>query len=337
MTALPQYERLEALGLWRETTEAQRREVIVSFGDATLVIFDGRAERPLAHWSLAALVRHNPGKRPAVFAPSEEPGEDLEIEDEAMIAAIEKVQAALEAAQPHPGRLRGWLTGAAVVGVLVLAVVWLPSALVEQAARIAPAATRAEIGRAILADMTRQTGSPCHSTGGDEALVALTDRLPGTAQIVIVPRGRDGGIVLPGNLVVLGREAVTGPETPEVIAGMVIATELTERGRNPMRPFLDWAGLGTSLRLLAGAQLPDDVVKGYGKVLLQETPPRPDDASLLKAFEAAGVSSTPYAYARDPTGESVLPLIEGDPFLGHSAPRPVLDEARWIALRDICN
>jgi len=40
MTALSKYDRLEATGLWRADPEAQRREVIVSIGNATLVIAD---------------------------------------------------------------------------------------------------------------------------------------------------------------------------------------------------------------------------------------------------------------------------------------------------------
>ena len=50
MTALKEYARLESGGLWRADADAQRRDVIVSFGDATLVISDS-AERALAHWS----------------------------------------------------------------------------------------------------------------------------------------------------------------------------------------------------------------------------------------------------------------------------------------------
>ena len=58
MTALKEYQRLEASGLWRPEPDAQRRDVVVSLGDASLTMseFSGR---PLAHWSLAAVRRAN--------------------------------------------------------------------------------------------------------------------------------------------------------------------------------------------------------------------------------------------------------------------------------------
>ncbi len=70
MTALDKYVRLESGGLWRPDAEAQRRDVVISFGDATLVISDG-VGRPLAHWSLPALERQNRGEMPAIYAPDE--------------------------------------------------------------------------------------------------------------------------------------------------------------------------------------------------------------------------------------------------------------------------
>ncbi len=337
MTALKQYERLEALGIWRDSADAQRREVICSFGDATLVIFDGRSNRPLAHWSLAALVRRNPGKVPAVYAPSVEPGEDLEIEDRDMVAAIDKLQSALEAARPHPGRLRGILIwGAAALAFAGL--LWgLPSALIEQTARVTPAATRSEIGRAILADLAKTTGSPCHSTAGDAALTLLSERLPGQRQIVILPRPISGGLLIPGGMVAVDRRTITGPDTPDVIAGAVIATELAGAGEEPLLRFLKWAGVRTATRLLISGSLPAESERGYGKVLLDSPAPAPETTALIDAFTAAGVPTTPYAYALDPSGESVLTLIEGDPFRGKATPKPVLDEAQWISLQDICN
>jgi hypothetical protein len=91
MTALSEYERLESPGIWRAARAGQRRDVIVSIGDATLVIYDG-ADRPLAHWSLPAVVRLNPGTRPALFAPAPDAPEELEIADTEMIDAVEKVR-----------------------------------------------------------------------------------------------------------------------------------------------------------------------------------------------------------------------------------------------------
>ena len=77
-TAFEKYQRLEASALWRETPEAQRREVIISIGDASLLISDMQ-DRPLSHWSLTAVERANPGKTPAIFIPGGDDSESLEL------------------------------------------------------------------------------------------------------------------------------------------------------------------------------------------------------------------------------------------------------------------
>ena len=64
MTALKKYQRLESPGLWRDTPEAQRREVVVAFREATLVLSDPRTERALTHWSLPAVERREPRRLP---------------------------------------------------------------------------------------------------------------------------------------------------------------------------------------------------------------------------------------------------------------------------------
>mgnify|MGYP005990444423 FL=1 len=48
MTALTKYDRLEATGLWRPAPDGQRREVIVSIGNATLMISDMN-DQAIAH------------------------------------------------------------------------------------------------------------------------------------------------------------------------------------------------------------------------------------------------------------------------------------------------
>ena len=48
MTVLAKYQRLECDAIWRAASDAQRQNVFVSLGDATLVIHDG-ADSALAH------------------------------------------------------------------------------------------------------------------------------------------------------------------------------------------------------------------------------------------------------------------------------------------------
>lgn len=336
MTALPQYDRLEAPGIWRETPQAQRQEVIVSFGDATLVIADDRSARALAHWSLPAMVRRNPGKRPALYAPSEQEGEELELADETMIEAIEKVHAVLEARRPHPGRLRSAFSIGAGVALAGLAVLWLPGALIEQAARVAPEAKRVEIGRQVLAELSTLTGAPCRASAGDAALKALAARLSGPEQILVLPQALKGARRLPGKIAVIGRGLIEKVDTPEAAAGQIIAAELAGAEQDPLLTLLRWTGARAAFKLLTTGDLPASALQGYGEVLLATPPARPADEPLLAAFAAAGVSSTPYAFSVDPSGESVLGLIEADPFRDAPAPRPVLDDANWVALQDIC-
>ncbi|MBD3765743.1 MAG: hypothetical protein IE927_13730, partial [Rhodobacterales bacterium] len=166
MTALKKYQKLESPGLWRDTPEAQRREVVVAFGEASLILTDPRSGTALAHWSLPAVVRLNPGIAPALYAPGAEATETLEIDDPTMSGAIETVRSVIEAARPHPGRLRGRLGLAGAAVLAALAVFWLPGALIRSTAAILPPAARAEIGRMALADVMRIAGTPCSGAAG---------------------------------------------------------------------------------------------------------------------------------------------------------------------------
>ena len=40
MTALDKYQRIEALGLWRNNNASQRKDVLISIGETTLLISD---------------------------------------------------------------------------------------------------------------------------------------------------------------------------------------------------------------------------------------------------------------------------------------------------------
>lgn len=335
MTALKQYERIEATGLWRPSPEAQRREVVVSIGEATLTISDFN-DRALTHWSLAALERQNPGEFPALYCPDGDPGETLELAESetTMIAAIDHLQRAIDSRRAHPGRIR-WITVAVMVTVvLAMLTLWLPGALRRHVVAVVPEIKRQEIGRAVLARVERVTGQACSDEETDMILSRLAQRT-GVRRLVVVPGGRASSLFLPGGIVVLNHALIGDHEDSSVAAGYVLAERARANAQDPLDDLLYRAGPLASFRLLTTGGLTPGILDSYAERVLAE--PRPDmpDEALLAVFSQAAIPSSPYAYARDITGETVLGLIEADPMTGRTL-EPVLADRDWVRLQDIC-
>jgi hypothetical protein len=72
-----------------------------------------------------------------------------------------------------------------------------------------------------------------------------------------------------------------------------------------------------------------------GEAFLAAPRPALPEEALLERFEAAAVSSAPYGFALDQTGETTLGLIEADPYRG-GTPRELLNPEDWAALKAIC-
>jgi hypothetical protein len=339
MTALSAYDRLEASGLWRATPDDQRREVIVSIGEATLTLTDPN-DRALAHWSIPAVARANPGHLPAIYHPDGDPGETLELSDEEseMIAAIEKLRGAVERARPHPGRLRLVSLLTSLAAVVALVVFWLPGALLEHTVSVVPAVKRQDIGEALLTNIRRVAGQPCNDAAALSALSRLSARLPAPdapARLVVLRGGVRDATHLPGGIVLLNRALFEDFEEPDVAAGYIITEHLRAQLEDPLHRLLRGAGILASIRLLTTGALPDATLTAYTETLLTETPPAIDDQTLLAGFKAWSVRATPYAYARDISGEATLGLIEADPF-ATSVPEPLMSDADWLRLQNIC-
>ncbi|MDZ4311442.1 MAG: hypothetical protein U1A24_12920 [Cypionkella sp.] len=338
MTALRKYLRLESPGLWRETPSAQLREVVVGLREATIVLSDPKTEMALAQWSLPALTRLNPGKLPALYSPGEDDAETLEVDDTEMMAALDTVRTALERRRPKPGRLRGVLLGGfgAVIGSL--AVFWLPGQLIDYTAAMLPPATRSDLGKLALQDLTKVTGSPCTGKAGTAASVALGLRINPThpPHVLVVRDALQAPLALPGDLLILPEKLLQSTETPDALAGYILNATGQAALSDPMRPLLEKAGLLATIRLLASGAIAPEALDGYGESLLIPPTPTLSDEAQLAAFQAAKITAQPYAYAVDKSGETTLPLIEADPFPKGSQPE-VLSAAHWKALQDICN
>ncbi len=336
MTALKKYQKLECTGLWRADAQGQRREVIVNLGESTLMLSDPRQETALAHWSLPAIIRRNPDSLPAIFAPGPEGDEELEIEDPEMIAALRTVHTALEAARPHPGRLRNGILGGIAGGIVLMAVLFLPEALVTHTASVLRDATRVDIGRMALDDLARLTGQPCAGRRGTQALTRLALRLSDPApRVVVLREGLTAPIHLPGPVIALPQSLLAEQDGPDMAAGFALAETVAAGAEDPMLPILRHAGSIATLRLLTSGHLPPGSLAGYAETRIAAPPARPPVDLLLPAFEKAGIASTPYAQGLTLPDDRQRALIDGDPFDGVAPPALMLDED-WVSLQDIC-
>ncbi|GGH32618.1 hypothetical protein SAMN05444007_106186 [Cribrihabitans marinus] len=335
MTALTQYDRIEATGLWRPAPEDQRREVIASIGDATLTISDLN-DRALTHWSLAALERSNPGQFPAIYNPDGDPGETLELAESetTMIEAIERLRTAIERSRPRPGRLRWASVAAVTLSVAAVLFLWLPGALQRHAVSVVPDIKRQEIGRRILDRVERVAGQACAPEEAAPALDRLAQRT-GVRRLVVLPGGIANSLHLPGGIVVLNRTLIEDHEDPAVAAGHILLERARAEAKDPLAELLDHAGPIASFRLLTTGQMTPESLDRYAETAMSAPRPALADDAVLAVFAQAAVPSSPYAYAQDVTGESVLGLIEADPMAGRTL-EPVLPDRDWIRLQGIC-
>ena len=339
MTALKEYDRIEATALWRPTPDAQRREVILSIGESTLTITDSN-DQALAHWFLPAVERANPGQLPAIFFPDGDSGETLELSEgeQQMIEAIEKLRATIDRGKPHPGRLRLVASLAAIAAVLALLIFWLPGAARDHAARVVPDVARTEIGTSLLSRITRISGLPCASAEGVKALRKLGARLPspkGAARLVVLPAGVQEASHLPGGIILLNRALIEDFEEADVVAGYIVAEHLRAQLADPLSSFLDQAGLFATMRLLTTGQVTPAALDAYAEHQLVAKPAPIATQTLVAGLKAWAVRARPYAYALDITGETTLELIEADPF-ADTAPAALLSDNDWQRLQNIC-
>ncbi len=338
MTALREYERLESGGIWRSDRDAQRRDVTVAFGNATLVISDG-AGRPLTHWSLPAIIRLNPSERPAVFAPGDDADEALEIDDDLMIGAIEKIRKTIAKQRPQRGKLRQILTFGFLASTAAIAIFWLPDALTRQTVSVVPMVKRTEIGATVLGHVQRLTGPRCRNVEGVAALEKLQKRLFGAdalGQIVVLPQLAQGSIALAGQIILLDKNVIENADDPAVPAGYIVAAAAKRATTDPLADVLHAVGFGKTVGLLTTGELPTESLADFARTVTEAEPSFLPSAAIIEAFQAAQIPTSPFAYARDASGQRTKALIASDPYAERDEPE-IMDDADWVRLQGICN
>lgn len=333
MTVLAKYQRLEAEGVWRAHPDAQRRDVIVSIGEATITI--GAANgTALTHWSLPAIERLNPGERPALYQPGEDSAETLEVAEAEMIDAVEEVLKSIRRGQQRPGRIVNFVTLSVGVAILAAAVIWLPGAIIRYTASLVPDVARVTIGAQLLSEMDRVTGMPCAAPSGLRALDKLETRLfdDPSNQLVVLPSALKDTAHLPGGTILIAHTLVEDFETPDVVAGYVLAEDLRSATEDPLARLLEFAGLRAALVLLSQGKLPEAALKRMAEGVISKGPVQIADTDLIAQLNTAAVSAEAYAFARDFSGETTAALLQGPA----PATVPILEDGDWIALQRIC-
>lgn len=331
MTALHEYDRLEAAGLWRDGKDAQRREVIIGLREATIVLTDPKTDWPLTQWSLPAIVRISEAAGFVIFASAEDGLETLEIDDPAMIAALDKLRSVIDRRRRRPGRLRSGLMAVCALTVMALAVIWVPFRLTSFTAARLPEAARSAVGALALKDIQKTTGSACNAHMGQIAAQNLARRInPADPPLILVMRtGLERPTALPGGMILLPDKIVSAAGDPDLLAGIILAELVRARTNDPLTDILNHAGFVASLRLLSSGALPENALAGYGIALTLTEPAPPDPLLLQEAFALAKVSAGPYL----DWANSALGIT--DPIATGSDPI-VLEDADFLGLQYIC-
>ena len=296
MTALKAYDRLECTGLWRSGPATQRREVVVSCGQATLILTDMQ-NRPLAHWSLAAVDVQTHKEDAATLRPAPGSEESLEISDKTMLEALLKVQKAIDRSRPHPGRLRFILAASSVVLLSFATLIWGPQAMVSYASNVLPEAKRVQLGQVLAERIGQLAGPYCTSPEGIRSAALLMEGLAPNAalELRVLPGQRTAPIILPGGKVILFDNMVGQSGDPAVTAGYVASAIATLNEADPLGTYLQDAGPFVSISLITSNELSNRQVDQLAKIALSDqrrpaltlqphmalpTPPLPDGAWL---------------------------------------------------------
>jgi hypothetical protein len=337
MTALTQYQRIEAAALWREHGAEQRRDVIVSLGDSTLIISDLH-ERPLTHWSLSAIKRDNPGKTRAIYRPDNDSHETLELaaNEDTMVEAIETLCRVIDRRRPKRGRMRMASLIGISFAVMLLILIWVPVAIRDYAVRVVPMVSQIELGERLSLYLRPYTGQPCSAPIANLAVKKLRDRILGPdAQLEILRQGLRDVLVLPGNIYLASSHLVEDYEDPDVLAGYLLVAKTAHPPELTLRDTLRETGTLATFGMLTTGHMSDGAIQNYADTLIKSAPVPVDTDRLVAAFSAANLRLAPYAYARDITGEQTLPLLEAEA-IRTDTPRAALSDRDWVSLQGIC-
>lgn len=339
MTALAEYERLEALGVWRAHDGDEGQEVVIKFGKSTMAL-EGKGNELLAHWSLAALRLRQEDAGAATYAPDFESPESLTVTDPEMRAALGRVLAArLDAPRPPRSRMPLVVATAALFLVAGLAVMNLPAILSGFApSLIAPERARV-LARQMMPLVQERTGPPCATRAGDAALDRLARRLMprAPAQVFVADLGDLPYLALPGETVIVSRHIAERAASPEEFAGWAALAFADGASHAALGHVFGASRISDGLGFLANGSFSAPTLdRAVSRLMISSDVRRPLEleAAALSLADA-GIPAEPLVRGirREAlvSGPLTIPPVEGS----EGGPL-VLTDGEWVALQGIC-
>lgn len=253
MTALEKYTRLEAVGIWKETPSHDPVEVLVSFGDATLLLTNFQ-EQPLTHWALAATSCVQSSGETAIYTPDTEGFETLEINDPQMVRAIAQVSRAEVLIRQKPRVLRMLAIGT-LLALFAYAIYAAPSALRAQAIRMTSADSARNLGGGMLATLDLQV---CNQTRGKDAQKILMDRaFPNDEARLVIADNTADGAVFPGGILVVGNTLLQTMQSPEQLVVWMQFMMQSKANEQAVNRLFEGSEFKSLLSYVTSGQLPD--------------------------------------------------------------------------------
>jgi len=373
MTAVPEYAKLEAEARYFDGQSAQPRNVMVSFGERSLVIL-GFNDTVIAHWPLASLRAIGArGDNAAQLVPDSDSDERLVLTDWAMLKAIGRVCPDLYKRKVdgrHVGRAFLW-SGLALCSLAAMVLVLVP-ALAAQLALMVPPEREQRLGDSVVEQLQallslggRDRPALCETPAGSAALDALVARLSADAalpyplRVGVIDHEMPNAVAVPGGRILVFRGLLDAASTPEEVAG-VLAHEIGNViSRDPTREALRAAGTAGILGLLLGDVFGASIVVVASDAMLnasfQRDAETKADESAYRLLAEAELPAKPFAgffrKVRDKYGdaEGFMKLVASHPGLeerairaaaadkiGDKAYQPALTDQEWVALRGIC-
>lgn len=331
-----QFDRLESLGLWKETDTSQKREVIVSFGKSSLVLYDTR-NFPLTHWSFAALrcIHKKDGRM--IYTPDQNSFETLEISDDTMNRAVQRVCKAVYHPKPRRGRIRILFFGLVLICLGVLSKYWLPEALARHTSNLITQSKAQEIGKDMAAIIQTQIGPFCQSPQFEGIIRKLENRLQleNKFTLYIAHLNTRKSLYLAGGIIVVDRSLIGSFSQSDILAGYILMEQVLHSEMPPFQRLFLKAGTIPTLRFLITGKIEYHILKTYVDMDLTGPQMLPDIKKLQVAFQAKRISSQNFARAFDSTLKTTQVLMEENVVLDQQS--QMLSDQEWLTLQSVCS